>query len=38
VPAAGRFVQTLAWSIDTVVWTEMVEIARWLHAEWALER
>jgi streptomycin 6-kinase len=32
------FVQTLAWSIDTVVWTEMVEIARWLHAEWALER
>jgi streptomycin 6-kinase len=31
-------VQTLAWSIDTVVWTEMVEIARWLHAEWALER
>jgi streptomycin 6-kinase len=32
------FVQTLAWSIDTVVWTEMVEIARWLRAEWTLER
>ena len=32
------FVQTLAWSIDTVVWTEMVEIARWLRAEWSLER
>jgi streptomycin 6-kinase len=31
------FVQTLAWSIDTVVWTEMVEIARWLRAEWSLE-
>jgi streptomycin 6-kinase len=26
------FVQTLAWSIeDTFVWTEMIEIARWLH-------
>jgi streptomycin 6-kinase len=24
------FVQTLAWSIDTVVWAEMIEIARWL--------
>jgi streptomycin 6-kinase len=32
------FVQTLAWSIDTVVWTEMVEIARWLRTEWSLER
>ena len=32
------FVQTLAWSIDTVVWTEMVEIAHWLRAEWSLER
>jgi streptomycin 6-kinase len=32
------FAQTLAWSIDTVVWTEMVEIARWLRAERALER
>jgi streptomycin 6-kinase len=32
------FVQTLAWSVDTVVWTEMVEIARWLRAEWSLER
>jgi streptomycin 6-kinase len=32
------FVQTLAWSIDTVVWTEMVEIARWLRAKWSLER
>jgi streptomycin 6-kinase len=32
------FAQTLAWSIDTVVWTEMVEIARWLQAEWLLER
>jgi hypothetical protein len=31
-------VQTLAWSIDTVVWTEMVEIAHWLRAEWSLER
>jgi streptomycin 6-kinase len=32
------FVQTLAWSIDTVVWTEMVEIARWLRTEWSRER
>jgi hypothetical protein len=24
------FVQTLAWSIDTVVWSEMIEVARWL--------
>jgi streptomycin 6-kinase len=32
------FVQTLAWSIDTVVWTEMLETARWLRAEWSLER
>ena len=24
------FVQTLAWSIDTVVWAEMIEVARWL--------
>jgi streptomycin 6-kinase len=32
------FAQTLAWSIDTVVWTDMVEIARWLRAEWSLER
>jgi streptomycin 6-kinase len=30
------FVQTLAWSIDeAVVWTEMIEIARWLLDEWA---
>jgi streptomycin 6-kinase len=27
------FVQTLAWSIDTVVWPEMIEIARWLRDE-----
>src|SRR5262249_18212741 len=32
------FVPPLAWSIDTVVWTEMIEIARWLLAEWSLER
>lgn len=32
------FVQTLAWSIDTGVWSEMVEVARWLRREWALER
>jgi streptomycin 6-kinase len=32
------FVQTLAWSIDTIVWTEMIEIAGWLRAEWSLER
>jgi len=32
------FVQTLAWSIDTVVWTEMIEVACWLRAEWSLER
>ena len=32
------FVQTLAWSIeDTGVWTEMIEVARWLHDEWAKE-
>jgi streptomycin 6-kinase len=31
------FVQTLAWSIDTVVWAEMIEIARWLHDEWEKE-
>lgn len=29
------FVQTLAWSIEeTSVWTEMIEIARWLHDAW----
>jgi streptomycin 6-kinase len=33
-----RFVQTLAWSIDTVVSAEMIEIARWLRDEWALTR
>jgi streptomycin 6-kinase len=33
----STFVQTLAWSIDTVVWTEMLEIARWLRAEWSLQ-
>jgi streptomycin 6-kinase len=35
--AAGwAFVQTLAWSIeDTCVWTEMIEIANWLHGAWA---
>ena len=32
------FVQTLAWSIDTVVWIEMIEISRWLLAEWSRER
>jgi streptomycin 6-kinase len=32
------FVQTLAWSIDeTIVWPEMIEIARWLLEEWARE-
>jgi streptomycin 6-kinase len=35
---AWTFVQTLAWSIDTVVWAEMVEVARWLRAEWSLGR
>ena len=30
------FVQTLAWSVEeTVVWTEMIEVARWLLDEWA---
>jgi hypothetical protein len=29
-------VQTLAWSVEeTVVWTEMIEIARLLRGEWA---
>jgi streptomycin 6-kinase len=32
------FVQTLAWSIEeTFVWTEMIEIARWLHDAWVNE-
>ncbi|MGH3009850.1 MAG: aminoglycoside phosphotransferase family protein [Gaiellaceae bacterium] len=30
------FVQTLAWSIeDSWVWTEMIEVARWLERDWA---
>jgi streptomycin 6-kinase len=28
------FAQTLAWSIDTTVWKEMIEVARWLRDEY----